>query len=141
MSSKTNLLLQQRNWAESHGLSPDVRRYLQDVASNLLRPLNAKTESSFEKGSGSELRDTHSRPAKMKALHSSSALAVNVFDSWVDQDKSAIQKVLQVDTEILPISFEEQFSTGLAGNPPNLDVALQLAGDSVIGIESNSANG
>jgi hypothetical protein len=136
MSSKTDLLLQQRNWAESHGLAPDARGYLPDVASNLLRPLNAKTESAFEKGSGSELRDTHSRPAKMKALHSSSALAVNVFDSWVDQDKVSIQKVLQVDSKILSISFEEQFPTGLTGNPPNLDVALQLAGGSVIGIES-----
>jgi hypothetical protein len=136
MSSKTDLLLQQRNWAESYGLEPDARGYLPDVASYLLRPLNTKTESAFEKGSGSELRDTHSRPAKMKALHSSSALAVNVFDGWVNKDKSAIQKVLQVDAEILSISFEEQFPTGLTGNPPNLDVALQLAGGSVIGIES-----
>jgi hypothetical protein len=136
MSSKTDLLLQQRNWAESHGLAPDARGYLPDVASNLLRPLNAKTESAFEKGSGSELRDTHSRPAKMKALHSSSALAVNVFDSWVDQDKSSLQNALRLETEILSISFEEQFPTGLTGNPPNLDVALELSNGSVLGIES-----
>ncbi len=30
----------------------------------------------------SELQDTLSRPANMRALHSSSALAVNFFDSW-----------------------------------------------------------
>ena len=47
--------------------------------------------------------------------------------------------MLQVDAEILSISFEEQFPTGLTGNPPNLDVALQLAGGSVIGIESKSS--
>ena len=59
MSSKTDLLLQQRNWAESYGFEPDARGYLPDVASHLLRTLNTKTESAFEKGSGSELRDTH----------------------------------------------------------------------------------
>lgn len=136
MSSKTELLLQQRNWAESSGLKPDTRGYLPDVASNLLRPINSKTKSAFERGSGSELQDTPSRPAKMKALHSSSALAVNVFDNWVSQDKSALQKALLIDKEISSISFEEQFPTGLTGNPPNLDVALELTDGFIIAIES-----
>ena len=136
MSSKTELLLQQRNWAESFGLKPDTRGYLSDVASNLLRPINSKTKSAFESGSGSELQDTPSRPAKMKALHSSSALAVNVFDNWVSQNKSALQRALLIDKEILSISFEEQFPTGLTGNPPNLDVALELSDGFIIGIES-----
>jgi len=136
MSSKTDLLQQQRNWAESHGLKPDARGYLTDVASNLLRPINSKTRLAFENGSGSELQDTPTRPAKMKALHSSSALAVNVFDSWVSRDKSALQAALQIDREISSVSFESQFPTGLTGNPPNLDVTLELADGFVIGIES-----
>jgi hypothetical protein len=136
MSSKTELLQQQRNWAESHGLKPDARGYLTDVASNLLQPINPKTRLAFENGSGSELQDTPTRPAKMKALHSSSALAVNVFDSWVSRDKSALQAALQVDREISSVSFEAQFPTGLTGNPPNLDVTLELADGFVIGIES-----
>jgi hypothetical protein len=136
MSSKTELLQHQRNWAESYGLKPDARGYLTDVASNLLRPIDSKTRSAFENGSGSELRDTPTRPAKMKALHSSSALAVNVFDSWVSRDKSALQTALQLDRDILSVSFEAQFPTGLTGNPPNLDVTLELADGFVIGIES-----
>jgi hypothetical protein len=136
MSSKTELLLQQRKWAESRGLKPDTRGYLPDVASNLLRPINLKTKSAFENGSGSELQDTPTRQAKMKALHSSSALAVNVFDSWVSRDKSALQAALQIDTAISTIAFEAQFPTGLMGNPPNLDVALELSDGFVIGIES-----
>jgi hypothetical protein len=136
MSSKTELLQQQRNWAESHGLKPDARGYLTDVASNLLQPINPKTRLAFENGSGSELQDTPTRPAKMKALHSSSALAVNFFDSWVGRDKSALQAALQVDREISSVSFEAQFPTGLTGNPPNLDVTLKLSDGFVIGIES-----
>jgi len=136
MSSKTELLQQQRNWAESQGLDPDVRGYLSDVASNLLRPMNSRTKSAFENGSGSELQDTPTRKAKMKALHSSSALAVNVFDSWVSRDKTALQGALKIDTAISSISFEEQFPTGLLGNPPNLDVALKLSDGSIVGIES-----
>ncbi len=136
MSSKAELLQQQCNWAGSHGLKPDDRGYLSDVASNLLRPINLKTKSAFENGSGSELQDTPTRPAKMKALHSSSALAVNVFDSWVSGDKAVLQAALQIDREISSVSFEAQFPTGLTGNPPNLDVTLELADGFVIGIES-----
>lgn len=136
MSSKTKLLQHQREWAEASGLKPDNRGYLSDVTSNLLTPMAAKTKSAFERGSGSELQDTPTRPAKMKALHSSSALAVNFFDSWVNKDKSALQKALQINKEISSVSFEEQFPTGLTGNPPNLDVALELVGGFTIGIES-----
>lgn len=136
MSSKTDLFQHQRDWAEASGLIPDNRGYLSDVASNLLRPMAAKTKSAFECGSGSELQDTPTRPAKMKALHSSSALAVNVFDSWVSQDKSALQNALQIDKEISSVFFEGQFPTGLPGNPPNLDVTLELVGGFTIGIES-----
>ena len=126
----------QQIWAEAHGLKSDSRGYLSDVTSNLLKPMTAETKLAFERGSGSELQDTQKRPAKMKALHSSSALAVNFFDSWVCQNKSALQKVLQIDNEISSISFEEQFPTGLSGNPPNLDVALELSGGFIVGVES-----
>lgn len=34
------------------------------------------------------------------------------------------------------IAFEAQFPTGLEGNPPNLDIALQFVDGSVVGIES-----
>lgn len=136
MSSKSELLLHQRDWAESRGLEPDSRGYLADVVSNLLCPMNPRTKLAFDSGSGSELQDTPSRPAKMKALHSSSALAVNVFDSWVDGDKSALQAAFQLDTAISAIAFEAQYPTDLTGNPPNLDVALELADGFTIGIES-----
>ena len=136
MSSKTDLLNQQLAWALAHGLEPDDRGYLSDVASNLLQPMSDQAKADFEQGSGSELQDTPSRPAKMKALHSSSALAVNVFDYWTSADLSPLRRALNLKDEIVKLEFESQFPTGLTGNPPNLDIALELAGGHVIGIES-----
>ena len=136
MSSKSDLLHQQHQWALNSNLEPDSRGYLASVDHNLFQQMNASTRSAFEKGSGSELIDTHSRPAKMKALHSSSALAVNFFDSWVNYDKSILRTVLELDTDISAIKFEEQYPTGLGGNPPNLDLAIELTGGHTIGIES-----
>jgi hypothetical protein len=88
MTSRTELLQQQRNWAESIGLNPDSWGYLDDFELNLMKPISSRTRMAFKNGSGSELMDTPSRPAKMRALHSSSALAVNVSDSWVDEESS-----------------------------------------------------
>jgi hypothetical protein len=136
MSSKTDLQQKQRAWALAHGLEPDDRGYLEEVASNLFQPISARTKVAFERGSGSELQDTPTRPAKMKALHSSSALAVNFFDFWVGRGASALQSALDFDGEIEKIAFEAQYPTGLAGNPPNLDVALELTGGFTVGIES-----
>ena len=136
MSSRTDLLKQQRAWALAHGLEPDARGYLADVFSNLLQPMSDQAKAAFERGSGAELLDTPSRPAKMKALHSSSALAVNVFDHWAVSDPSPLQRALDLESQIVNIAFEAQYPTGLTGNPPNLDVTLELAGGYVIGIES-----
>lgn len=136
MSSKSKLLDQQRHWAESIGLAADSRGYLNTVEANLLRQLSDSTRMAFENGSGSELQDTPSRPAKMKALHSSSALAVNFFVGWMERDTSILAEALGLDSEISAIKFEEQFSTGLDGNPPNLDIVLELADGNIVGIES-----
>ena len=136
MSSKSDLLHRQLQWASQAGLNPDARGYLNTVEKNLLQPLHDRTRKAFESGSGGELQDMKTRPAKMKALHSSSALAVNVFDYWVDKESSVMTMALELDSEITAIKFEEQYSTGLKGNPPNLDVVLELADGNVIGIES-----
>ena len=61
----------------------------------------------------------------MRALHSSSALAVNFFDYWTNRDKSPILSALGIDSEGGHLlDFEAQFPTGLAGTPPHLDVAI-----------------
>jgi hypothetical protein len=98
--------------------------------------MSAQARAAFERGSGSELQDTPSRPAKMKALHSSSALAVNFFDFWSHRSSRPLQHALGLENSIVRIVFEAQYPTGLAGNPPNLDVVIELSGGHIIGIES-----
>lgn len=136
MSSKKKLLNRQRAWAQSVSLDVDGRGYLNSVEANLFQPLSDKIRQSFVEGSGSELQDTLSRPAKMKALHSSSALAVNVFDYWVERVSTPLLKAMHIDSDAAHIAFEKQYPTGLTGNPPNLDVTLELPDGLVVGVES-----
>ena len=136
MSVKSEILGRQSMWAASVGLSPDGRGYLAAYESNLFQPLNPQSKEAFDQGSGSELRDRPTGPAKMRALHSSSALAVNFFDAWVGADAGALMEVLGLEQESVSIRFEGQYPTGLPGNPPNLDVVLELQSGLTVGIES-----
>ena len=90
----------------------------------------------FEEGGGGELKDGW-RPAKMKALHSSSALAVNFFDYWTTRDKASLLKAMGIDGDSAEsLCFEAKFPTSLSGQPPNLYVATKLCSGNTIGIES-----
>lgn len=136
MSSLTDLIAHQKNWALDKGLAVDENGYLADIEQNLFQALNSRTRRSFIDGSGGELQDSPSCPAKMNALYSSSALAVNMFDYWVSQDNTAISNAMKLDDAIVRIGFEEKFPTGLKGTPPNLDIVLELSGGHVVAIES-----
>ena len=137
MSTKSNLLEMQRTWALQKGLRVADNGYLQKYEYNLFRPLSKEALSAFESGSGSELKPSSpTRPAKMCALHSSSALAVNFFDYWSETDSSPLLAAFGIEGISSFIRFEAQFPTGLPGTPPNLDVAIGLNSGHVVAIES-----
>ena len=136
MNSRQVIIDAQLTWARAHGFAPDRRGYVARVEDNLFRPLSGGAKAAFDQGSGGELVDTPRSPAKMKALHSSSALAVNVFDYWFDQDAKPLVAALNLGVGITRLAFEAQYPTGLAGNPPNLDVVLELVGGRQFAIES-----
>jgi len=136
LSPKKALLDRQRSWAQRIGAVSDSRGYLSSVEANLFQPLSERTRRAFSNGCGSELIDTFHRPAKMKALHSSAALAVNVFDYWAERDSSQVVVSLGLGMAPASLAFEAQFPTGLEGNPPNLDLALRFASEMVVGMES-----
>lgn len=131
------VLAGQRAWAADRGLSPDERGYLPSYQANLRAPLSDGTRAAFDQGSGSELRDGPKRPAKMRALHSSSALAVNVFDFWSGRDLGRVLRALGIEgAATSPPLFEKKLPTGAGGTPPNLDVVFPLADGRLVGVES-----
>jgi hypothetical protein len=136
MSSKFEVIQKQLQWARRVGHKIDERSYLSNIDANLWQPLSIAALRGFNQGSGSELKDSTDRPAKIKALHSSAALAVNVFDYWTERDATPLLHALGVKGTATSIEFEKQFPTGLGGNPPNLDVAIQLDTGVTLAIES-----
>src|SRR5256885_12900805 len=135
MSATDDIIARQRAWAASQGLA-DAAGYLSTVAANLRAAVSTQAKQAFERGDGGELKDTASRPAKMRALYSSSALAVNVFDYWTSRDSAPLGRALELGSEVRSLRFEAQFPTGLDGNPPNLDLAMVLANGTTVGVES-----
>ena len=120
----------QQAWAKSNGKCFDSKGYVYDVEANFWKPLSVSARNSFGKGAGSELT------GKMKALHSSSALAANFFDYWTDGDKAILLWALGVDGDSAKLlDFEAKFPTGLGGTPPHLDAAITLDSGFVIAIE------
>jgi hypothetical protein len=85
---------------------------------------------------GGELQEQRDRPAKIRALHSSAVLAINVFQYWEGRQGPELPSALGIDGELTDIKIEQQFPSGLRGTPPTLDVVLSLANDRIIAIES-----
>ncbi len=113
-------------------------RYAASVGDNLfLRGLNPATEKEFEEADGSELRDTNRRPAKMRALISSSALAVNFFDPWRYQDNSSLGPALGLSSKLHDFRFEYVCRDYPVGpRAPNLDLLLSLVSGQRVAVEA-----
>lgn len=131
----------QHAWAERSGLSIDRRGYVDDLNANLaLGALDPKTRSEFDAADGSELRDTASRPAKMRSLVSSSALAVNFFDFWRSRNLTPLQTALGLEQSIHGLEFEYKCNGYPVGpRTANLDLLLRLVDGTRIAIESKFA--
>ena len=95
--------------------------------------LHPETLKEYERGKGHELNGKH---AHMKALHSSSALVVNVFDYWRRRNK--IQDIARCCGALGIINGMEFEKThpikGMDRTPPHLDV--EFVGSIPLAIES-----
>ena len=127
---------QQRRWADSRGIAIDQNGYVGDASNNLFQSLSAAFLSALEGAGGGELQDQRSRPAKLRALHSSAVLAINVFQHWEGRRNRALPAALGLDGVLQRVEIEREFESGLRGTPPTLDVVLGLADGSMIAIES-----
>jgi len=86
------ILAKQIQWAFNHGITLigskgqlGRQAYTSILEENLFMPLAPNVRDSFKKGDGAEILGSPNRPAKMQAVHSSSALSVNIFQYWQDK--------------------------------------------------------
>ena len=136
MTSGSSLRQQQLEWAVSAKLTADAKGYLPAYTDNLFQPLTPGALRAFTQGSGSELLPKEGRHAKMAALHSSSALAVNAFDYWSGKPLAPVADALGLEGVPTHFDFEAQFPTGLGGTPPNLDLVFRFPDGRLVGVES-----
>jgi hypothetical protein len=135
MSAYETILAKQMAWAQSRGIclrgSKDectdgrgTKCYTAHLDANLFVPLSKSTETSFREGSGKELE------GKMRALHSSSAIAVNVFEYWNKlNDPATIAEACGLckkgSDAAVKIVFEEKYAVDKRfSTPPNIDVVI-----------------
>lgn len=134
MKAYEYILSKQIEWAHNKGIDltgskgsrgrPTYTRSLED---NLFEPLTPDTKTSFQDGDGGELDGD---PSKMQAVHSSSALGVNVFQYW--DNIKAVEKIAHAcgfcrrATRISKgISFEVKYSIDERFQySPNVDVVI-----------------
>lgn len=128
----------QRSWAARRSITVDGDGYVLALNDNLFQPLSTCARREFEQGDGAELGDRNRR-GKMQALHSSSALASNVFDYWRGRDTEPLATALGIRPHVCRIAFEEKLPTGVGPRSPNLDVVLDSADATLVGVESKFA--
>jgi len=136
MSARARIVLQQKQWALAAGLRVLAPAHLESVDANLRQPMSPRTRTAFEAEEAAELKDYPRYPAKLRALFSSAALVVNVFEHWADRDAAPLLAALDLAGTAQRIDFEARFPISPDGTPPNVDIAIALAGGRTIGIES-----
>ncbi len=89
MKAYEYILAKQIQWALNRGINLIGSKgkrgrpaYTSKLEDNLFEPLEPDVHQSFMKGDGNEIKGTPESPAKMQAVHSSSALGVNIFQYW-----------------------------------------------------------
>ena len=88
MKAREYILAKQIEWAKNRGIvlvgskgNRGRRSYTCCLDENLFQPLLCEVRQTFASGDGAEL-GSGDTPGKMQAVHSSSALAVNIFQYW-----------------------------------------------------------
>ena len=131
----------QDKWAMTIPRDPKHPLYVRSLDANLfLNGLRPETEADFRKGDGSELNDAKTRPAKMRALVSSSALAVNFFDPWRGERLVELGAALSLNAPVVSLGFEyKPLNYPVKPRSPNLDLMLTLDDGQRVGVESKFA--
>jgi len=125
---------QQRDWADQQGIEYDKNGYTLHLDDNLFCPLSPATLEELKHGKGNELGNSEKR-GKMQALHSSSALVVNVFDYWRKLGRAdVIARACDAPSGITEIRFEQTHPIPVRGIPPHLDIEFSTFGSKSISV-------
>jgi len=89
MKAYKYILAKQVQWAINHDITLISSKgergrpaYTSELKQNLFEPLEPEMRECLKKGDGGEIIGSSDNPAKMQAVHSSSALGVNIFQYW-----------------------------------------------------------
>jgi hypothetical protein len=134
----SQILTSQATWAQARWGSGLDGRNAPSVEDNLFQPIAGPTWNEFAAGDGDEL-GLSGRPAKMRSLRSSSALACNVFHPWRGGPLTSLAQALGLAGNFVDLRFEQKLSHGLRGHSPNLDVVLYPSEGAPVGVESKFA--
>lgn len=87
--------------------------YTESIEKNLFEPLLLETRTEIKKGDGGELKCDSTHSAKMCAVHSSSAIGVNVLQYWKNGNISDLAYLLRLcrkdNKSAKEIHFEQKF--------------------------------
>jgi hypothetical protein len=137
MNTYEQIIARQIEWAKNKSLqligsAGDRGRkvYTMRIADNLFLPLNEKSKKELAGGDGGELKNKAGQPSKIQALHSSSALGINLFDYWREEsDCSLLFSACGLSRAGSQLSGEMKFEQKLKIDDrfqysPNLDVVF-----------------
>lgn len=140
MKAYEYITAKQIQWAMNHGIrligskgNKGRPAYTPTLDQNLFEPLELGVRKNFEQGDGNETQERNGYPAKMQAVHSSSALGVNVFQYWQTiQQLSLIASACGFCRKGTAISekivFEDKYPVADDKDkfpiPPNIDVVF-----------------
>ena len=140
MNAHEYILYKQIQWAYRNdivliGSKGDRGRkaYTQKLDNNLFEPLLPETEKNFKDADGKELTGN---PCKMQAVHSSSALGVNIFQYWKKTNQipaiAAACRFCNIgNTSSQCIDFEVKYPiSGKFPLSPNIDVVINNSPES-----------
>lgn len=129
------IITKQIDWINRNNISVNLigkkeLPYTNTFNDNLFEPLHSEIKSQIEKGDGGELKDNSKYPAKMRAIHSSSAIGVNVFQYWKNKNISEIAYSLGLcskkNQNSQEIKFEQKFIISKKfSHSPNIDVLIE----------------
>lgn len=138
MNAFDYILSRQVQWAHNNGIKLVGSRgdhgrlaYTQKLDDNLFQPLHPKVKAALERGAGGELNATNGSLPKMHAVHSSSALGLNMFQYWLSINEApniaAACDFCREDNRCSQnIDFEAQVPIcDSFEKPPHIDVVIE----------------